>query len=126
MFAEELADLKDRYPARLHLIHVLSREPSDSALLSGRLDARRLGALLDLLVDPSTVDEWFLCGPYAMVLAAQMQTMKPTLSACASRHPAAARMKFNMLSPRVVTGAVQRMRADEDYGASCGVLPSAP
>ena len=27
MFAEELADLKDRYPARLHLVHVLSREP---------------------------------------------------------------------------------------------------
>ena len=27
MFAEELADLKDRYPTRLHLVHVLSREP---------------------------------------------------------------------------------------------------
>ncbi|MEN3305060.1 MAG: ring,2-phenylacetyl-CoA epoxidase subunit PaaE, partial [Micromonosporaceae bacterium] len=71
MFAEELADLKDRYPARLHLVHVLSREPSDAALLSGRLDPQRLAALLDALVDPSTVDEWFLCGPYGMVTGAR-------------------------------------------------------
>ena len=42
MFAEELADLKDRYPARLHLVHVLSREPRESPLLSGRIDADRL------------------------------------------------------------------------------------
>ena len=27
MFADDLADLKDRYPQRLHLVHVLSREP---------------------------------------------------------------------------------------------------
>ncbi len=71
MFSEELADLKDRYPDRLHLVHVLSREPSDSALLSGRLDAARLGALLEALIDPSTVDEWFLCGPYGLVLDAR-------------------------------------------------------
>src|SRR2546430_4746020 len=71
MFAEELADLKDRYPTRLHLIHVLSREPQEAELLSGRLDADRLERLLDALVDPSTVDEWFLCGPYGMVLDAR-------------------------------------------------------
>ncbi|HKT02680.1 MAG TPA: 1,2-phenylacetyl-CoA epoxidase subunit PaaE [Rugosimonospora sp.] len=71
MFAEELADLKDRYPARLHLVHVLSREPRDAALLSGRLDAPRLAALFDTLLDVSDVDEWFLCGPYGMVLAAR-------------------------------------------------------
>jgi ring-1,2-phenylacetyl-CoA epoxidase subunit PaaE len=71
MFAEELADLKDRYPARLHLVHVLSREPRDAALLSGRLDGPRLAALFDALLDPSTVDEWFLCGPYGMVTGAR-------------------------------------------------------
>jgi ring-1,2-phenylacetyl-CoA epoxidase subunit PaaE len=71
MFAEELADLKDRYPTRLHLVHVLSREPGGSALLSGRLDAPRLAAILDRLVVPSTVDEWFLCGPYGLVTDAR-------------------------------------------------------
>ncbi len=71
MFAEELADLKDRYPGRLHLVHVLSREPGGSALLSGRLDGPRLAEILDRLVDPSTVDEWFLCGPYGLVTDAR-------------------------------------------------------
>ncbi|MGC9668239.1 1,2-phenylacetyl-CoA epoxidase subunit PaaE [Planosporangium sp. 12N6] len=71
MFAEELADLKDRYPARLHVVHVLSREPQDAELLSGRLDADRLGRLLDGLLPAGSVDEWFLCGPYGMVLDAK-------------------------------------------------------
>ena len=39
MFLEELADLKDRYPARLALHHVLSREQRAAPLLSGRIDA---------------------------------------------------------------------------------------
>ncbi len=72
MFADELADLKDRDPQRLHLVHVLSREPRASALLSGRIDGDRLRAILTSgLVDPSSVDEWFLCGPYGMVVDAQ-------------------------------------------------------
>jgi ring-1,2-phenylacetyl-CoA epoxidase subunit PaaE len=71
MFAEELADLKDRYPARLQVVHVLSREPQDAELLSGRIDADRLGRLLDAMLPPSEVDEWFLCGPYGMVMDAR-------------------------------------------------------
>lgn len=67
MFAEELADLKDRYPARLHLVHVLSREPGEAPLLSGRIDADRLHRLLDTLVPAERINEWFLCGPYGMV-----------------------------------------------------------
>lgn len=71
MFADELADLKDCCPDRLHLVHVLSREPQASALLSGRLDASRLAGILTALVDASTVNEWFLCGPYPVVLDAK-------------------------------------------------------
>jgi ring-1,2-phenylacetyl-CoA epoxidase subunit PaaE len=71
MFAEELADLKDRYPTRLHVVHVLSREPQDAELLSGRIDADRLHKLLDRLLPAVSVDEWFLCGPYGMVIDAK-------------------------------------------------------
>jgi ring-1,2-phenylacetyl-CoA epoxidase subunit PaaE len=67
MFLEELADLKDRYPARLALHHVLSREQRSAPLLSGRIDDERLGRILDALVLPETVDEWFLCGPFDLV-----------------------------------------------------------
>jgi ring-1,2-phenylacetyl-CoA epoxidase subunit PaaE len=67
MFAEELADLKDRFPTRLHLVHVLSREPQDATLLSGRIDAERFARLLDSGLIDLGADEWFLCGPYGMV-----------------------------------------------------------
>jgi ring-1,2-phenylacetyl-CoA epoxidase subunit PaaE len=70
MFAEELADLKDRYPTRLHIVHVLSREPQDAELLSGRVDAARFGRLVGDggVIDADGMDEWFLCGPYGMVM----------------------------------------------------------
>jgi ring-1,2-phenylacetyl-CoA epoxidase subunit PaaE len=68
MFLEELEDLKDRYRDRFHLIHVLSREAQDAELLSGRLDAARLTKVSETLVPAETVDDWFLCGPYDMVV----------------------------------------------------------
>jgi ring-1,2-phenylacetyl-CoA epoxidase subunit PaaE len=72
MFADEVADLKDAFPRRLQVVHVFSREAAMSPLLSGRLDAARLRALLDsAILAASTVDEWFLCGPYGLVLDAQ-------------------------------------------------------
>jgi ring-1,2-phenylacetyl-CoA epoxidase subunit PaaE len=71
MFADELAELKDRYPARLQLVHVLSREPRAAELFTGRLDAAKLTDLLRLLLDPPRVAHWWLCGPYGMVTAAQ-------------------------------------------------------
>jgi ring-1,2-phenylacetyl-CoA epoxidase subunit PaaE len=67
MFLEEVEDLKDSYPDRFQLIHVLSREPQEVELFSGRLDADRMSKLLDTILPPETVDEWFLCGPFDMV-----------------------------------------------------------
>ena len=67
MFLEDLADLKDRHPARLALHHVLSREQRAAPLLSGRIDAAKLDAILDGLVEPESVTEWFLCGPFDLV-----------------------------------------------------------
>lgn len=68
MFAEEIGDLKDTYGPRLELVHVLSREPREVELFSGRLDGERVGALLDALVPVDATDGFWLCGPYAMVL----------------------------------------------------------
>jgi ring-1,2-phenylacetyl-CoA epoxidase subunit PaaE len=67
MFADEVADLKDCYPDRLQLVHVLSREAQEVELFSGRLDADRLRRLLPALSDVVEVDHWWLCGPYGMV-----------------------------------------------------------
>lgn len=67
MFLEELADLKDRYPQRFALHHVLSREQRIAPLMSGRLDAAKLEALLGTAIHADDVDEWFLCGPFELV-----------------------------------------------------------
>jgi ring-1,2-phenylacetyl-CoA epoxidase subunit PaaE len=71
MFLDELEGLKDRYPDRLQLIHVLSREQAVMPLFSGRLDRQRISELLDRVVAPARPVEWFLCGPYEMVMEAR-------------------------------------------------------
>jgi ring-1,2-phenylacetyl-CoA epoxidase subunit PaaE len=71
MFADDLADLKDRYGPRLTLVHVLSREPRDTEVTSGRLDGPRLRTLVGALVDVGAVAHWWLCGPHGLVTAAR-------------------------------------------------------
>jgi ring-1,2-phenylacetyl-CoA epoxidase subunit PaaE len=66
MFADEVADLKDAHPVRMRIIHVLSREPQEVELFSGRLDRDRLAKLLPATVDVAAVDHWWLCGPLGM------------------------------------------------------------
>jgi ring-1,2-phenylacetyl-CoA epoxidase subunit PaaE len=67
MFADEIADLKDAYPERICLVHVLSREPQEVELFNGRLDAAKLRSLLPVTVDVAAVDHWWLCGPFGLV-----------------------------------------------------------
>ena len=69
MFLEELADLKNSYPSRFTLLHVLSAEPQLSDLLTGRIDAGKIDVLLDGLC--KDVDAWYLCGPLGMVSTAR-------------------------------------------------------
>ncbi|WP_308251315.1 1,2-phenylacetyl-CoA epoxidase subunit PaaE [Streptomonospora nanhaiensis] len=71
MFAEELADLKDRHRDRFHLVHVLSREPREAELLSGRLDPDRLRRLLAALVPLAATDHVWLCGPLPLIEGAR-------------------------------------------------------
>jgi ring-1,2-phenylacetyl-CoA epoxidase subunit PaaE len=66
MFLEELEDLKNRFPDRFQLIHVLGHEMTEVELLSGRLDVDRFDRILDSILPVDEVDDWFLCGPLAM------------------------------------------------------------
>jgi ring-1,2-phenylacetyl-CoA epoxidase subunit PaaE len=70
MFADDVADLKDAHPARMRLVHVLSREPQEVALFSGRLDGAKLRELLPAVTEVAAVGNWWLCGPFGMVTAA--------------------------------------------------------
>lgn len=67
MFNEALQDLKDRYPGRLTLIHVLSRQAQEVPLLEGRVGAEKVRALMATLLPAASMDEVFICGPEAMM-----------------------------------------------------------
>jgi len=72
IFLEALADLKDRYMGRLELFHFLAEEEGEIDLFNGMLDAARCGEAVDrLVVDPGSVDAWFICGPGPMMDAAE-------------------------------------------------------
>jgi ring-1,2-phenylacetyl-CoA epoxidase subunit PaaE len=66
MLREEVNDLKDRYPTRLDVLHVLSRESGACDVAEGRIDAEKLSLLLDR-ASAAPVDEWYVCGPFPMV-----------------------------------------------------------
>jgi ring-1,2-phenylacetyl-CoA epoxidase subunit PaaE len=68
MFREALDGLKDRYVDRFTLIHILSREPQDVALLNGRITGDKIAALARAgAVDLAGADGVFLCGPGDMI-----------------------------------------------------------
>ncbi|MDX2381500.1 MAG: phenylacetate-CoA oxygenase/reductase subunit PaaK [Acidimicrobiia bacterium] len=71
MFLEEIEGLKNRFPDRFQVIHVLSREPHEVPLFEGRIDADKIGSLCGTLIDVGRVDDWFVCGPLDMVENAQ-------------------------------------------------------
>lgn len=67
MFADELLSLKDRYPTRVSLNFLLSREPQDVDMFNGRLDGEKVAQFAQGLFDPAAVDAYFLCGPGDMI-----------------------------------------------------------
>jgi ring-1,2-phenylacetyl-CoA epoxidase subunit PaaE len=71
MFNERLQDLKDRWPERLTLIHVLSRQAQEVDLLQGRVDGPKVHAIVRALLPAASMDEAFVCGPEGMIEATQ-------------------------------------------------------
>ena len=66
IFKEELEGLKDKFIDRFRIIHILSREKADAPINNGRIDLDKLNNLKKL-IDYETVDEYFICGPEAMI-----------------------------------------------------------
>ncbi|WP_417519947.1 1,2-phenylacetyl-CoA epoxidase subunit PaaE [Minwuia sp.] len=91
MFREELEDLKNRFPARLSILHVLSRELQDAPMLNGRIDGEKLQTMLDRLIDVEGTEAFFLCGPQEMI-----ETAHEALSA---RGVGRARIRSELFTP---------------------------
>jgi ring-1,2-phenylacetyl-CoA epoxidase subunit PaaE len=67
MFLEETLALKNRHMDRFAVYFVMSREPQQTELLNGRIDAPKVAELARQLVEISTADEYLICGPGDMV-----------------------------------------------------------
>ncbi|WP_426357484.1 2Fe-2S iron-sulfur cluster-binding protein [Pseudocolwellia sp. HL-MZ19] len=68
MFKEELSFVKNRYLTRLNWINIMSQEDQGSDVLKGKIN-NVIGAQLQekKLIDLSTVDDAFICGPESMI-----------------------------------------------------------
>ena len=67
IFNSDLEDLQKEYPNRLHVYHVLSRDSDVDHKFRGRLSAEKCRAYHKDLVDLTSLDEVFLCGPEEMI-----------------------------------------------------------
>jgi ring-1,2-phenylacetyl-CoA epoxidase subunit PaaE len=71
IFLEALAALKNRFMDRLEVHHFLDEEAGEIDLLNGMLDRAKCDEVLDHLIDPADVAAFFICGPGAMMDAAE-------------------------------------------------------
>jgi ring-1,2-phenylacetyl-CoA epoxidase subunit PaaE len=71
IFKEEIEGLKNKYLNRLSVYHILSREHGDTEILFGRIDKQKTQLFLDKIIDASSIDECFICGPEEMIFGAK-------------------------------------------------------
>lgn len=67
VFREQLEQLKNLYPERLSVHHVLSRESLGSPLFFGRINGEKCRAYAQYFFQPDSIDQVFLCGPEEMI-----------------------------------------------------------
>ena len=68
IFFEELEGLKNKYLQRFNFINILSRERTDASINFGRINTEKL-VELSKLINYSSIDETFICGPEEMIFA---------------------------------------------------------
>lgn len=68
IFREAIEGLKNTFLNRLSVYYLLSREHTGSELFSGRINRERCQTFFSKLVQLSSIDECFLCGPEDMIL----------------------------------------------------------
>jgi ring-1,2-phenylacetyl-CoA epoxidase subunit PaaE len=67
IFREQLEWLKNRYPDRLAVHHVFSRESMHTDLYQGHLDGDKCHRFGKVFFHPPMVDQYFICGPAEMI-----------------------------------------------------------
>ncbi len=68
IFKEEIEGLKDQYMERFQVIHILSREHTETPLNEGRITIEKCEQLFRYVL-PLNADDFFICGPEEMIFA---------------------------------------------------------
>ncbi len=116
MFNEALQDLKDRYPSRLTLIHILSRQAQEVPLLEGRIDAAKVRAIIDAFLPVGSMDEVFICGPEAMIEETEKTLVEAGVKADRIRTERFTSPTLEALSPEQKAKAVLGHKGTRDVG----------
>ncbi len=105
MFNEALQDLKDRYPDRFTMVHVLSRQAQEVDLLQGRIDQQKVRDIVAALLPAPSMDEVFICGPEAMIEATEQGLLEAGVPA------------HRIYTERFTTGAAMAAKVQADVDA---------
>jgi ring-1,2-phenylacetyl-CoA epoxidase subunit PaaE len=71
IFLDALAQLKNRFMDRLEVHHFLAEEAEEFELFNGMLDRAKCDEILDIVIEPSEIAAFFICGPGPMMDAAE-------------------------------------------------------
>jgi ring-1,2-phenylacetyl-CoA epoxidase subunit PaaE len=69
MFIDDLYALKNRFPERLQLFFLFTREEQEYPIFSGRIDKEKTSELYKVFCEDLGPDEAFICGPDTMIEA---------------------------------------------------------
>ena len=116
MFNESLQDLKDRYPSRLTMIHILSRQAQEVPLLEGRIDTAKVHAIIDAFLPVGSMDEVFVCGPEAMIEDTELALLTAGVKAERIRTERFSSPTLDALAPEIRATAVLDQPATREQG----------
>ncbi len=71
IYVDEINELKNRFPERLEMHYVMSKEEMGSEFFRGRIDEEKIRKFSEILFDPLQVDDYYMCGPEQIIHAAR-------------------------------------------------------
>jgi ring-1,2-phenylacetyl-CoA epoxidase subunit PaaE len=67
IFKEEIEALKSAYFNRIELFYFLTKEYRDVPLMNGRFTSEKMDVITSKIIDATSIDECFICGPESMI-----------------------------------------------------------
>lgn len=69
IFHEEIEQLKNKYMTRFNVYYLLSRERLEEPILNGRINSEKCENLFSKVIDVTSGNEFFICGPESMIFS---------------------------------------------------------